>query len=503
MNHYKKFTLGLIVALLTVAYAEKRPNIIFILADDMGIGDMSHNGGVVPTPYLDQMAREGLSFQDAHTSSSVCTPSRYSLLTGRYAWRTRLPMAVFNTPDFTPLIKDDETTVASLLKAQGYQTGLVGKWHLGFQWQYNPDYVLEKGHIGEGWDIDYSKPIVRSPVDCGFDYYWGIMSSLDMPPYLYVHNRQALCEELVPKVGFYGRDGVMDSKFKADECLLNFAEKAVKYIDDAQEKKDPFFLYLSLTSPHTPIVPSARWKGKSSLGDFGAFVMETDWVVGEVMKKLDELGITEETMLIFSTDNGTSPGQVKKWKEKGHYCNGTLRGAKADIYEGGHRVPFIVRWPQVVAPGAETHRLTCLSDFFATCAELTDYKMTAAEGVDSVSFLQTLKDPTRIERSPVVHHSYKGAFGIRAGQWKLNLCSGSGGFDSPVEGAAPVQLYDLSSDLSERHNLEAQYPQKVRELQALLQSYVDAGRSTPGEPQKNDRESIDIGPNPVVEKITQ
>jgi arylsulfatase A len=275
----------------------------------------------------------------------------------------------------------------------------------------------------------------------------------------------------------------------------------VAFIDRAAPKDEPFFLYLPLTSPHTPIVPSKDWQGKSPIGKYGDFLMETDWVVGEVLAALEKHGVADETLVIFTTDNGCSPAaKIPDLEKQGHKPNGDLRGHKADIYEGGHRVPFVVRWPGKVKPGAVTSRLTCQTDFIATCAEILGKELTADAAVDSVSFLPTLKDAAVVDRDAVVHHSIQGAFAIRRGKWKLCLCKGSGGWSAPRPGKAPkgapaVQLFDLQVDPAEENNLALENPELVTELTELMQKYVDDGRSTPGAKQQNDGKT-DIGPRP-------
>jgi len=478
--------------------AGEKPNIIFILADDMGIGDVSHTTGKAATPNIDRLAAAGMSFTDAHSSSAVCTPTRYSVLTGRYNWRSRLKRSVFFNPHDKPLIKEGETTVASYLKSHGYNTACVGKWHLGIGWQFLEDYKPDpKKKKQQGWDIDYSKPAV-TPTSHGFDYFYGIQASLDMAPYVYIENERATKPGTVTKAFF--RPGAAAEDFEAEDCLKEFAEKSVAFIDRVAKEDAPFFLYLPLTSPHTPIVPSEKWQGKSSVGAYGDFLMETDWVVGEVMRALEKNDVQKDTLVIFTTDNGCSPAaKIPDLVKKGHKPNGDLRGHKADIYEGGHRVPFIVYWLGKVKQGTTTKRLTCQTDFLATCAEILGEPLTADAGVDSVSFLPTLKDATVVERDAIVHHSINGAFAIRRGNWKLCLCKGSGGWSAPRPGKAakdapPVQLFDLEADPSEQNNLAESKPEIVKELTALLQKYVADGRSTPGAPQKNDGKAIDIGP---------
>jgi len=485
-----KITSLLLTLFLPATVLADKPNIIFILADDMGVGDVSHTTGKALTPHIDRLAKEGMRFTDAHSTSSVCTPTRYGVLTGRYNWRTRLKRSVFFNPHEAPLIEKDEPTVASLLHDHDYHTACVGKWHLGIGWQFLEDFKADpKKKKEQGWDIDYSKPAI-TPTSHGFDYFYGIQASLDMAPYVYIENEMAVAPGTVTKAFF--RKGAAAADFEAVDCLSVWAEKSVRYIEvRAKDPKTPFFLYLPLTSPHTPIVPSKQWQGKSSLGSYGDFLMETDWVVGEVLKALDAHGLTENTLVVFTTDNGCSPAaKIDKLVEKGHKPNGDLRGHKADIYEGGHHVPFIVRWPGKVAPGTKSDRLTCQTDFTATCAEILGAELAPNAGVDSISFLPTLHDGKVTERSAIVHHSIDGAFAIRQGKWKLCLCKGSGGWSAPKPGkspadAPPVQLFDLEADPAEENNLALTNPEVVKAMTELLQSYVDQGRSNPGPKQSN------------------
>ncbi|MGJ8657246.1 MAG: sulfatase family protein [Akkermansiaceae bacterium] len=474
-----------------------KPNFIFILADDMGVGDVSHNGGKAPTPFIDQLAAEGMRFTDAHTSSAVCTPTRYSCLTGRYNWRTRLKRSVFFNPHDKPLIESDESTLGTILQDQGYHTACIGKWHLGIGWQFLKDFKLPEDKKGEqGWDIDYSKPAV-TPTSVGFDYFWGIQASLDMAPYVYIKNEMATKPGTVTKAFF--RKGAAAADFEANQCLRDFAAQSVNYINERAKEDKPFFLYLPLTSPHTPIVPSEKWAGKSGIGQYGDFLMETDWVVGEVLQALEKNNLSQNTIVLFTTDNGCSPqAKIPNLAKHDHIPSGIYRGTKADIYEGGHRVPFIIRWPNNIKPATVTNRLTCQTDVFSTIAEITGHHMKPSDGVDSVSFLTTLKNPSETKRDAIVSHSFLGAFAIRQGDWKLCLCKGSGGWSAPQPGKAPadappMQLYNLATDPGEKNNLYAQSPDKVAELKALLEQYVANGRSTPGDKQPLIGKT-DIGP---------
>ncbi|NWK57012.1 arylsulfatase [Verrucomicrobiaceae bacterium N1E253] len=497
------------------ANAASKPNIIFILADDMGVGDVSHTTGKAATPHLDRLATEGMRFTDAHTSSSVCSPTRYGILTGRYNWRSWLKSAVIWSPDKRgPMIQQDRPTVASFLKQHGYHTALVGKWHLGLQWHYlekarKPEHSGKHKKAGQGWDIDYSKKVEGGPTALGFDQSFFIAGSLDMAPYVYLKDDKAL--SIPTHVKAFNRPGAGAADFEANQCLKDFARESVNYIQErAKDADKPFFLYLPLTSPHTPIVPSADWKGKSPIGKYGDFVMETDWVVGEVLKALDETKTADNTLIVFTTDNGCSPAaNIGNLIKQGHYPNGKLRGHKADIYEGGHNVPFIVRWPGKAKAGSTSQRTICTTDFFATAADAIkqtkSIPATAAE--DSFSFLPTLTGQQQTSRPFTIHHSINGSFAIRQGKWKLCLCPGSGGWSAPRPGKArkdpnapAVQLFDLDADPAETTNVQDKHPEVVQSLAKSLRQAIDQGRTTPGEPQNNDT-PVPAFPTKVIQQL--
>lgn len=480
---------------------DNAPNVVFILADDMGVGDVSHNGGLAPTPHIDRMAKEGLRFTDAHSTSSVCTPTRYSILTGRYNWRSPLKKSVvWGFSD--PLIPESRLTVPAYLKSKGYHTGIVGKWHLGLGWHKLPNGEVrqpaEGPAKGEGWDVDFTRKVDGGPLALGFDESFIISASLDMTPFVYLRNDLPVGVPTVTK-HFY-RWGMATEDFEAVNCLSDFAREARSFISAqvARDAQQPFFLYLSLTSPHTPIVPSPEWQGKSPLGDYGDFLMETDWVVGEVIAELEKQGIAENTLVIFSADNGCSPeADIDKLKAKGHQPNGPLRGHKADVFEGGHRVPFVVRWPQRVAAGGVCAQTVSSVDLFRTLAdvlgEADSLPDEAAE--DSFSLLPLLDDPTVSEpvRPFIIHHSGIGYFAIREGKWKLLLCPGSGGWSEPRPKDAEkdlslpaVQLYDLQSDLAESRNLIEEHPEVAARLVAKLAKAIRDGRTTQGKAQSNE-----------------
>jgi arylsulfatase A-like enzyme len=491
----------------------RRPNVVFILCDDLGYGDVKCNNpeGKIPTPHIDRLAAAGMRFTDAHTTSSVCTPTRYGVLTGRYNWRSRLQSGVLG--GLSPrLIEPGRLTVAGLLRKQGYHTAGIGKWHLGMDWPRKPRSEgfrddIEKGP--EGWNVDFARPIANGPLSVGFDYYFGIAASLDMVPYTFIENDHVTAVPTVDKAfplmpGKKGmtRRGPGAAEFGAADVLPTLTRKAVEYIgqraSDAKAGK-PFFLYLPFNAPHTPIAPTPEWQGRSGLNPYADFVMETDACIGQVIEALDRHGLSANTLLIFTSDNGCSPqADFPALLAKGHNPSYVLRGHKADIWDGGHRVPFVVRWPGQVQAGSTSDQLVSLVDLMATCADVVGTKLPDNAGEDSVSILPVLLGKAdKPVREALVHHSIGGQFSIRQGQWKLELCPGSGGWSAPrdpearKQGLPDVQLYDMTQDLGEQKNQEAEHPEIVKSLVTLLEKYVAQGRSTPGEPQKNDA-NVDI-----------
>jgi len=455
------------------------PNIVYILCDDLGYGDvhcLAPETSKIPTPGADALAREGMIFTDAHSGSSVCSPTRYGIMTGRYAWRTRLQSGVVT--GFAPsLIDQHRPTVASYLQSQGYHTAAIGKWHLDFQYldpQSGQPYQ-EKEHklppVGA--------MIPDGPLHRGFDYYHG---------FHHARNMKAVIEN----------NHVIEHDEEIN-MLPRLTRKSVQYIASRAGSEQPFFLYLPLGSPHLPILPTARWQGKSGLGDYGDFVMQTDHVVVEVSRALAEHGLADNTLVIFTSDNGCSKAAgIEKLASQGHLVSAHLRGSKADIWDGGHRIAFIVRWPGHVAPGTTSDQLICLTDLFATACELVGGTLPVGSGEDSVSFLPALHgQPIRSTRQGVIHHSISGHFAYRSGQWKLALARGSGGWSSPTEkevsaDAPQAQLYNLAADPSETTNLYHERPEIVQQLLAGLAADVMQGRSTQGPPAKNDVDRIEL-----------
>ncbi len=465
------------------------PNIIFILADDLGYGDVSalNENGKIKTTHIDKMASQGVVFTDAHSCSSVSTPTRYGILTGRYNWRSTLKNGVLN--GYSPnLIPSDRTTIASLLKSKGYQTACIGKWHLGWNWNN-----IEAGNE----HVDFSKPITNGPTSIGFDYFYGFNGSLDMPPYVYVENTMPTASktsEIEKNSGYQmWRKGVIGDDFTHEGCLPNLTQRAINYIKEKGKEDKPFFLYFPIPAPHTPILPVKEFQGKSGINPYADFVLMVDDVVGQITNTLKEQGISDNTIVIFTSDNGCSPAaQFPVLLEHGHNPSYVFRGYKADLYDGGHRIPCIVKWPLKVKPH-KVEQTVCLVDFMATFAALNDYVLKDNEAEDSYSILPVLLNTNykKTIREATVSHSFNGSFTIRQGKWKLLLAPGSGGWSDPKPGKEPagspsVQLYDLEEDIAETTNVEAKYPKVVKRLRNLMIQYVENGRSTPGKSQKND-----------------
>ena len=487
MNSLRCLLLLLLTAgtVAAAAPAAQRPNLIYILADDLGYGDVSilnPDRGRIRTPHLDGLARAGTIFTDAHSGSSVCTPTRYGLLTGRYAWRTRLQRGVLDGADDDPLIAADRLTVPGFLRRHGYATAAIGKWHLGFRSERPPGAPAPaakdttKRRMGE-LGLPVGARIIGGPTTRGFDYFWGCSNARTMS-------------------GLIENDRVVEN-LPPTEMLPRLGRRAVEYIAErapAARAGQPFFLYLPLTSPHTPILPSPEWKGRSGLGDYADFVLQTDAVVGDILAALAAQGLADDTLVVFTADNGCSPqAGTAELEAKGHFASARLRGYKADLWEGGHRVPFFARWPGRVPAGRTSDQLICHTDLLATLAELLGERLPEDAGEDSVSLLSALLGRERAPgRDTVVNHSINGAFAIREGAWKLAFAPGSGGWGKPGDaearraGLPALQLYDLAQDLAETRNLQGERPEVVARLTALLADQVTRGRSTPGAPRTND-----------------
>ena len=463
----------------TQVWAQDKPNIIVILADDMGYGDAGcyNKDSLIPTPHLDKLAADGMRFTDAHSPSSVCSPTRYGLLTGRYAWRTALKSRVL-WPWDRPLIAPDRLTVAKMLKEQGYHTACIGKWHLGWEWmtaEGKPVPMLPLGvniskkggsnhneRVAMAEAIDYTQPLGGGPPAAGFDYYFGD-DVINQPPFLWIENDRCLTmptEKKLKSILPISSDGPATPGWEQAAVLPRITEKAVAYIHERkQQKETPFFLYFPLTAPHLPIVPGKDYAGKSAYGPYGDFVHHVDAVVGQIQQALIESGQADNTLLIFTSDNGSYSKPAK-----GHVSNGALRGKKGQIFEGGHRVPFLMQWPGKVTAGTINHQLVGVHDLMATFAAILEQALPEDAAPDAVNLLPTMQDADQAVRQHMVLHGGRGDFALRDGKWKLV-------FDLKNK---PASLYDLEADLGEQNNLLADHPERVSQMVTQLKTIQTA-----------------------------
>lgn len=454
------------------------PNIIIILADDLGYGDLGCYGSKkINTPNIDKLASQGIRFTDAHSSSAVCTPSRYSILTGRYCWRTKLRRSVLWGYSF-PLIEPGRPTIATLMKEKGFHTAVIGKWHLGLQWP-TQNYERLRNPNEKYPNIDFSKPIKGGPTSLGFDYFFGISGSLDMSPYCFIENEHTVGIPSIPKEPLYQQqgEGFMVPGWRDDLVDITFTKKAIEFIQDHHKnyKRQPFFLYLPTAAPHRPCdVQPDFVKGKSKAGDRGDMVVLFDWVVGRIVDELEQLGVNENTLIIVTSDNGAR-ATCFNGEDYGHKSNGPWRGQKGDIWEGGHREPLIARWPKNIKPNTFSNEMFCLVDFFATFSDIFDLPNYNGFAEDSFNMSLIFNGETQEKsiRDSLIHHSANGKFSIREKNWKLIKGLGSGGFTLPAriipkKGDPKGQLYDLKRDPYEKYNLWNENPEKVDQLEKML-----------------------------------
>lgn len=486
--------------------AKRQPNIILFLADDMGFGDPQSYVpySKVPTPNIDELSSGGIRFTDAHSPSSVCSPTRYGILTGRYAWRTHMKRGVLG-PYNSPLIEKDRLTLPAMLKQSGYSTACIGKWHLGMQWATKDGTTLPKLWVRD-FDqsvIDHTKPITTGPLTAGFDYYFGT-DVPNFPPYLFIENDRTIGLPTITKPDtIYGNPGQMLPGWKLEDILPTLTKKAVNYIDDHANNEHPFFLYFASTAPHTPIVPAKEFHGRSKAGPYGDLVHQVDYSLGELMKALEKNGIAENTIVIFTSDNG-SPARAGDPHLHGndfhvtgsvitkydHNPNDPWRGMKGDIWEGGHRVPFVVRWPAKFNGSKISKEPICSIDIMASIAAITGFELPDHSAEDSWDY-STLFMGKNVGvdagedaiRASLVHHSSNGKFAIRQGQWKMIPQLGSGGWTKPLsinagDSVVQGQLYNLEQDPKESNNLWVKHPEIIEQLQSLLEQYKSDGRGS-------------------------
>lgn len=494
-----------------------QPNIVVVFVDDLGYGDPQcyNPESKIPTPHIDQLAGQGMLFTDGHSASAVCTPSRYSILTGRYPWRSRLQNAIMGIWGY-PLIPTDRLTIGSLAKQQGYRTACIGKWHLGWRWgekagrfrdfprlpedRSKPTYARQ-----QAWKDVFSQPIKGGPIDLGFDIYFG-SDVPNWPPFAFMEQDRIvgmpnvfLPDHLVGKTLTAG--GAAVENWSLEAVLPALGNRAVEFITESADKGDPFLLHLTLTTPHTPVSPGKEWQGKSGINAYADLVMETDDILGQVLAALEKSGEADNTLVVFTSDNGIAyaASDGDGLVAKGHSPSGPLRGSKSDAWEGGHRVPFIISWPGTVKPGSRCDQLVNQTDLMRTFAGIWSVQLPADAGEDSVSMLPLLKGGTDPIREHTINVSIKGVPALRVGSWKYISGGGSGGWTEGGDPTQSVQLYNLEEDLGETKNLADQHPERVEQMQELLETLIVRGRSTPGPDQPNDVEVVRHPPKPLAE----
>ncbi|MEX1049118.1 MAG: arylsulfatase [Akkermansiaceae bacterium] len=484
------------ILILTTLAAERPLNIVLLYADDLGYGDLKsyHPDSKIPTPHLDKLAEQGLRFTDAHSSSGVCTPSRYTLLTGRAHWRDfHVIDKGFDRPFFQP----GQLTLQAMLQKNGYHTACIGKWHLGNDW----DSIRKPGspkNSKKHTDFDWTKPFRGGAIDHGFDYYFGD-NVINFPPYTWIENQRFLQEPditftttaRVTKEGNWeAREGPGRSDWDFYQVLPTLTEKAVEYLHARKDEPAPFFLYFPLPSPHAPIVPNDEFDGASKAGAYGDFVVETDHACGRLLTALREAGLYDNTIILFTADNGAEAYAYERDAKLDHWSSAPLRGLKRDIYEGGHRVPTILRWPGVTQSGSATTALFSQADLMATIAGYLGFELPENAAEDSYDLWPYLQDRGKeAPRTTLVHNTYKDRYAIRDGDWVL--INHSTGTDRqppeawrkkhkvPAYTGLKVGLYNLKDDLGQRYNLAEKHPQKVAELQTLLHSIRSGSHTSP------------------------
>lgn len=475
------------------ARANATPNIIILYADDLGYGDLTcyNPQSKIPTPNLDRLAAGGAIFTDGHSSSGICTPSRYALLTGRHHWRDFHGIVnSFGKSVFKP----EQLTMPEMLQARGYHTACIGKWHLGWDWGA---IRLKPGNQPDCFD--WSKPIPDGPLAHGFDHYFGD-TVINFPPYTWIEDDRVVDvpdtmkdERTWPQIkegNWECRPGPMVTGWNPYDALPTLGDKAVQYITSRKDADEPFFLYFAYPSPHAPIIPNDEFDGKSGAGPYGDFVVESDHIAGRILDALEEAGLADNTIVVFSADNGPEHYAFPRDANFGHWSSEPLRGLKHDIYEGGHRVPYIVRWPGVIEPGSTKDALVSQVDLFATFASQLGFDLPDHAAVDSHDMLAYLRGEAEVVRESHIHNTRPNQYAVRQGDWLLingrtgshqrrNIGDWEQRHNYPPDDKAPVELYNLAEDLSQHHNVADEHPERVEAMQALLQQAREAGRTRP------------------------
>ena len=485
----------LLVALVVVGPGDMcvgwaaQPNIVLILADDFGVGDIQahYPENKLATPLLARLASQCIRFTDAHSPSAVCSPTRYGILTGRYAWRTRLQEWVIASYE-PPLIDSQRPTLPGYLAARGYRTACIGKWHLGWNWPGpQPSQMTAVRNGQKFFKCQFNENIADGPTTHGFDYYFGD-DVPNLPPYTFIENDRVVVqptesfkvdpnEGIVLPKSFEGSP--MAPGWRLADVLPTLTRRAGELVEDWASDDQPFFLYFSLPSPHEPVVPSGSFRGKSGIAPIADFVMQTDWAVGQVMNAVSKAGVADNTLIIFTADNGHS--HYTGWDElvaAGHFPSGPYRGHKGDIWEGGHRVPLVMSWPGQIAPGTASDRLVSLTDFFATCADIVGEELPARAAEDSISFLPAVRGTSsHAGRTSLVHHSNHGEFAYREGPWKLVFRRHEANLDRSRGKPTVAELYNLAHDIAETENVASLHPDVADRLRGRLTTVIEQGAS--------------------------
>lgn len=502
----KKLIIYAILPILILTKCSKAepslPNIIIIYADDMGYGDLNcqNPNSKIPTLNLDKLASEGMRFTDAHSSSGICSPSRFALLTGSYHWRRQHDIVgAFGKPFF----KDTDVTIPQILKTKGYSTACIGKWHLGWDWEFKNDPSREvmlwgkMRKVYQSKDIDWSKPIKGGPITRGFDYYFGD-GTINFPPYAWVENDRITeppTDEMdIHNIGYDTKEGEWEFRpgpkvknWNPYNVLPTLTERTVAWINK-QEREQPFFLYFALPSPHAPIIPNDEFDGTSQAGGYGDFMVQTDWVVGQVLKALKEKGMEDNTIVIFSADNGTESYAWKRAEKYGHFSMGNFRGLKRDVWEGGHHVPFIIKWPKQIEANTISNEVISQVDIMATLANITDIALPEKAAPDSYDFTEVItgKKYTSPLREATIHNTYNSIWAIRKGDWLFINDSTGGHRKMPHSFKALAGytdfntdglLFNMAKDPEQRINLYEKHPKKVIEMASLIKTYRHSSNS--------------------------
>ncbi|MCP4313348.1 MAG: arylsulfatase [Bacteroidetes bacterium] len=477
---------------------DEMPNVVLILTDDLGYGDVSclNPDSKIKTHHLDELAREGLLFTDAHAPSTICSPTRYALLTGRYAWRGVLKAGVLKPWD-DPAIEPERLTLARMLKEKGYHTACIGKWHLGFHWPWQDgvkpprDNILNRGTSIAGVDMfDFNQAIHGGPLAAGFDYYFGD-DVPNFPPYAFIENEHFTCTPIdmnpddFVSIGYRGYIhgvGPGQEGWKLDQVMPGITSKAVEYIHQQKKSESPFFLYFATTSPHTPVVPTDEFQGKSDAGYYGDYVQQTDDAIGRVLEALKRTAQFDNTLVIVSSDNGPEGFTYDLINNYSHYSMGQMRGIKRDTWEGGHRVPLVISWPDGNIGRGYSNALISLTDIFATLAAITDYKLPQNSAEDSFNMRSDLQGGGSTRES-MIYHNGKGHLALREGDWVYIRKSGAGRPEPEwfrqkhgvIQDDAPNELFNLENDPGEKLNLYNQFPEKAARMESRLQKMIEAG----------------------------